>query len=331
MNKNRFYMLEDDSVNLSDNDSDNESINESINISNNNLNNSTSQINKFNQNNQNNKFNKFNKFKNIKKKVNYKKILCINYIYDNKCVHQNRCSYAHSLEEQNVDAYRQKTIDLLNSSNDLSYIDFSSYQNKYLMKDLLTYTKLCKNCIGKKCTGGYNCKFGSCLEKYLICYDDLNYGVCKDENCKRIHLSKRGLKPIMNKIYYTLDNKIKIDTNNNINSNKNDNNNIDIDNNYILDCINNINNINKLNDSNDYSDNNSDDFNDFNSIDIETSIDEIINNYSDNSTDSDNEDYINNVSNLTCLNNDYSDDYSDGECIRSIFTDKIDKLIINDE
>jgi hypothetical protein len=74
------------------------------------------------------------------------------------------------------------------------------------MKDLLTYTKLCDNCINKKCTGGYNCKYGSCLQKYLICYDDLNYNHCTDKNCEKIHLSKRNLKPILNKIYYTIDN-----------------------------------------------------------------------------------------------------------------------------
>ncbi len=150
------------------------------------------------------KGNKYQKQEFNKKIYNHKKILCKNYINSNFCRHGYKCSYAHNLEEQNIDAYRQNTLDILKSDTDLSYINFSQYQYKILMKDLLTYTKLCDSCVEKKCTGGYNCKYGSCSEKFVICYDDLNYNYCTNYNCSKIHLSKRNLKPILKKIYYTV-------------------------------------------------------------------------------------------------------------------------------
>lgn len=217
--------------------------------------------------------------KNIKKKLNHKKILCINYILNKKCSHFNKCSYAHSIDEQNIDAYRQKTIDILNSNSDLSYIDFSKYEYKFLMKDLLTYTKLCQNCMSNKCTGGYNCKFGSCIQKYLICYDDLNYGHCDVDNCCKIHLSVRNLRPILKKIHNTLD---KHNITDNITPN---------DNNYILDSL--------------------------------------ISLYENNFITPNDLEHDDNG--LFDHENDDDSECSDDECMKSIFSDKIDKLIIYDD
>ena len=193
---------------------------------------------KFRYNITNNKlyWNKFQKT-NIKiKKYNQKKILCQNFIFNDKCDYDTRCLYAHDILEQNIDPHRKKTLDLLLDNNDLSDIDLSQYNNKILLRELLTYTKMCDLCILKKCTGGYNCKYGCCIEKYLICYDDLCYNHCTDNNCKKNHLSKRNLKPIYNKISHIIyDNKNKLNTTNisidNINSS-----------NYLLKCLTDINN-----------------------------------------------------------------------------------------
>src|SRR3989344_5594148 len=46
----------------------------------------------------------------------------------------------------------------------------------------------------KKYTGGLNCRYGACLQQYVICEQDLKYGNCKLEH-DLIHLTKRGLKP----------------------------------------------------------------------------------------------------------------------------------------
>ncbi len=246
-----------------------------------------------------NRINKFNKIKyqkkdnSVRKKYNHKKILCNNYINNNTCQHGLKCSYAHNLEEQNIDAYRQKTLDILNSNDDLSYIDFTQFQYKILMKDLLTYTKLCDNCINKKCTGGYNCKYGTCLQKYLICYDDLNYNYCTTKNCEKIHLSKRNLKPILNKIYYTIDNYIK---QNLPEMNNSDN---------ILQTINNEINNNILDTDN------KKDIHNTNSYILDT-LNSIV---------------LLNKNNI--VDNTYNDSSSDDDCDKSIFIDKIDKIILD--
>lgn len=214
-----------------------------------------------------------------KKKINHKKILCENYIVNNYCDHGIKCSYAHSLNEQNIDPCRQNTLNILNSKDDLGYINWDDIIYNNLMQELLSYTKLCDNCINKKCTGGYNCKYGSCLEKYLICYDDLNYGHCDNEICNKIHLSKRNLKPVLKKINNGFTQHIK----HNIVDNTDN-----ISNTYILDSLSyimryfNNNNIN-VNDIND----------------------------------------INNDNNYISS--------SDDECYKSIFIDKIDNLILDND
>lgn len=140
----------------------------------------------------------YNKKKNINKKnydlkINHKKIMCQNIINNNCCIYQDKCLYAHNLQEQKIDIKRKRIYELLDSNDGLSNIE--PYKYKELYKELQIFTKLCNDCINNKCTGGFNCKFGSPLVKYLICYDDLNYGNCTENECNKIHLTKRYLKP----------------------------------------------------------------------------------------------------------------------------------------
>jgi hypothetical protein len=129
---------------------------------------------------------------------NLKKILCSNIISKNICSYGNNCLYAHSLLEQNIDDARKLGYDIVTSSNNLGNIDLQN--NTYIYNLLLFFTNVCEMCVKKKCTGGYNCKFGVCLKKYCICILDLNYGQCYSD-CGLIHLSKRGLKPYYTKKY----------------------------------------------------------------------------------------------------------------------------------
>lgn len=122
---------------------------------------------------------------------NTKKIICFNIINLDKCIYNEKCKYAHSLDEQLIDIYRQKAINLL-KSNDLSKLNLIKY--KHIRKNLITLTKICKDCINKKCPGGYNCKFGACSYDLLICKDDLFYGNCENLNCdKGKHLTNKHL------------------------------------------------------------------------------------------------------------------------------------------
>lgn len=139
-------------------------------------------------------------------KHNFKKLLCYNIVNGCKCVYKNKCMFAHTLDEQIKDYKRQYIYDMLYKFDDLSEINLN--EDKTLLDELIILTKECKNCVNKKCPGGYNCKFGVCLRENKICYNDLMYGKCynmlmevnENENIlykciNGIHLSEKKLIP----------------------------------------------------------------------------------------------------------------------------------------
>lgn len=142
----------------------------------------------------------------MEKTENIKKLLCYNIVNYSKCLYKNKCLFAHSLEDQKKDSIRQYLYDMIYCMEDLSSINI--YNDKTLFDELNIYTKECKNCINKKCPGGYNCKFGACSKDIKICYNDLMSGKCfnivKQENknnliIKRcihgVHLTEKNLIP----------------------------------------------------------------------------------------------------------------------------------------
>ncbi len=231
-------------------------------------------------------------------KNNHKKIMCQNFLIDNFCTYNDKCLYAHNKDEQKIDIKRKKIFDILNSSSDLSNLEY--YKNKDIYKELQLFTKLCNECVLNKCTGGNNCKFGSPYEKYVICYDDLNYGSCNNNSCNKIHLTKRNLKPQYNNIYSSI-NKPHI---NNIN---------------MLTTF--MNNINLLNT------NNTNNTNTNNTNTNNTNINTNTNNTNDNDNNNNNININTTESIINYTNNNLVD--SDTECDKSIFLDKF-KFVEND-
>ena len=112
----------------------------------------------------------------MESKQNFKKLLCYNIVNNCKCVYKNKCMFAHALEEQIKEPLRQYIYNMLYEWEDLSEINLNN--EKILLDELIILTKECKNCMIKKCSGGYNCKFGVCLKENKICYNDLMYGKC---------------------------------------------------------------------------------------------------------------------------------------------------------
>lgn len=127
------------------------------------------------------------------KPENIKKMLCKNMIQNGSCHYGKECMYAHSLEEQSVIPLRRRVYDILKNNEDLSQINLHDDVDIY--NTFLELTRMCYGCKNNTCTGGYNCKNGACHEKYVICYDDLQYGNCSKKSCPKIHLTKRKLKP----------------------------------------------------------------------------------------------------------------------------------------
>jgi hypothetical protein len=107
---------------------------------------------------------------------NIKKLLCYNIVNNSKCVYKGKCMFAHNLQEQKKEPIREFIHNMIYMWDDLSNIDI--HDDKELFEELSIYTKECKNCIIKKCPGGYNCKFGVCIKDIKICYGDLMYGKC---------------------------------------------------------------------------------------------------------------------------------------------------------
>lgn len=112
----------------------------------------------------------------MENKYNFKKLLCYNIVNNCKCVYKNKCMFAHTLEEQKKEPIRQFVYNMLYVWDDLSNININ--EDKQLLDELIILTKECKNCVSKKCPGGYNCKFGVCLWENKICYNDMMYGKC---------------------------------------------------------------------------------------------------------------------------------------------------------
>lgn len=132
-----------------------------------------------------------NKFKIMKEDDNMKKMLCNNILTLGICHYGNKCMYAHNLEEQNVDQIRSQAYDIITGKEKIKF-----RPNKELSRNLLQLTKVCEECIKKKCPGGYNCKYGVFDKKYQICADDLRYGICYNVTCNNIHLTNKGLIPL---------------------------------------------------------------------------------------------------------------------------------------
>lgn len=120
-----------------------------------------------------------------------KNILCLNILNNRYCPYKNNCTFAHGLVNQTIDPMRNKIFNMIDYDIDLSDVDFIN--NMEIYNSMLKLTKLCHKCANNTCIGGYNCKFGSCVKKYQICYDDLVYGKCKFPNCEYVHLTKKGL------------------------------------------------------------------------------------------------------------------------------------------
>jgi hypothetical protein len=150
----------------------------------------------------NKKMNK-NKFYNYEPEYNYniysdpkthKKILCKNILSNKQCTYYNKCLYAHSIEDQNVDDIRKLAYDIIKNPNlyDIKEI----LENNELKETFLELTKLCNDCSKNICPGGYNCKYGAINKKYVVCYNDIFYhsnGGCRNNLCKYVHIFKNQM------------------------------------------------------------------------------------------------------------------------------------------
>jgi hypothetical protein len=110
----------------------------------------------------------------------------------NKCIYNNKCLFAHNLDEQTIDHTRILAYNIIKKNEDCTKIDLT--KNTELYEQLLSLSKLCELCAEGSCTGGYNCKHGACNVSFIVCKDDLYRGICTVP-CTKQHLSTKGLIP----------------------------------------------------------------------------------------------------------------------------------------
>lgn len=122
-----------------------------------------------------------------------KKVLCFNMLKYKKCNYGTKCMYAHSLNEQKVEALRHKVYSIIRYTHDLSGINL--VDDEKLFKTIQQLTRVCPQCVKNICPGGMNCRHGAINTKTRVCYNDLMRGDCCVPDCTSVHLTHRGLVP----------------------------------------------------------------------------------------------------------------------------------------
>lgn len=114
----------------------------------------------------------------IENNTNKKRLLCYSYLNNENCNYSQKCTYAHSLDEQIIDEDKISIYKIIFKSNlnNLSSNYFNNIEDIY--KGLIFMSNICHSCKDNNCTGGYNCRNGACNSTIKICKSDLLTGEC---------------------------------------------------------------------------------------------------------------------------------------------------------
>lgn len=109
---------------------------------------------------------------------NEKRLVCFSIINNESCIYGYNCTYAHSLDEQIVDPDKKFIYEIVLDQTLMNFFSITNPKTDEIYKQLLFLTHLCEKCVGKKCTGGYNCRNGVCNPSLKLCKNDLLTGEC---------------------------------------------------------------------------------------------------------------------------------------------------------
>lgn len=116
-----------------------------------------------------------------------KRLICYSLINKEACRYGDDCTYAHTLEEQTVDTEKMFIYQVLLDKNLMCFFSVTNPKTEEIYQELIFLTKLCKNCLSDRCTGGYNCRHGAHTACLKICRCDLFTGQCEN-SVKKIHV-----------------------------------------------------------------------------------------------------------------------------------------------
>ncbi|CAH6420178.1 Hypothetical protein MVR_LOCUS56 [uncultured virus] len=112
---------------------------------------------------------------------NEKRLICFSAINKEPCNYAHHCTYAHTLDEQIIDGDKMFLYQVILDHNLKDFTTLGGFRIDSILKNLLSMTRLCENCIKGSCTGGYNCRSGVCDPFLKLCRGDLLAGGCENE------------------------------------------------------------------------------------------------------------------------------------------------------
>lgn len=124
--------------------------------------------------------------------VNGKKLMCRSMTAHKYCIRMHDCSYAHTLEEQQLDPAKLLTIQLMLNREMIHPV----HQIDRIYQESLSMSRLCDGCHNGDCTGGYNCRNGACHRELLVCCDDIY-----NQSCTRMIIKNVPLPEVAKRFY----------------------------------------------------------------------------------------------------------------------------------
>lgn len=128
---------------------------------------------------------------------NQKKLICYSVINRSICKFEGKCTYAHSLKEQEIGYARKFIYQIILDEKMMDFFSLSNPKTVDLYVDLMSCVRLCEKCSRGKCTGGYNCIKGVCSPSLLVCCKNLIGGSCHNK-LTQLNIDKEVLNKIDN-------------------------------------------------------------------------------------------------------------------------------------
>lgn len=130
----------------------------------------------------------------IKKLLSKKnRLICFSSINKKECTYGKDCIYAHSLEEQHIDFDKLFSYQIILDENLMDYYSITNPNMINIYRKIMILTNICDSALANKCSGGYNCKYGTHAQCLKVCKNDFLMGDCLNK------IIRINIDPVINK------------------------------------------------------------------------------------------------------------------------------------
>ena len=112
------------------------------------------------------------------------RLICFSSINGKECKYGTDCIYSHSLEDQHIDIDKLFAYQIVLDKKLMEYYSISNSNMINIYKKIMILTNYCESANYKKCTGGYNCKYGTHNQCLKVCKNDFLMGDCRNKIIK---------------------------------------------------------------------------------------------------------------------------------------------------